>query len=567
MNICGIKLTHDASVAVIEDGKLVFCHELEKIANNPRYSTMEDFGDVEAILQTNGFHLKNMDHIVIDGWGNMDESVGDYYASIQYKGEELKIELAKYGHLVLHENILTPREGTITGTDIQYSSYMHVTGHLFSSYCTSPFPEKKESAYVLVWDGGMVPQLFYYDYDKKSVHNLKPVFWLNGNIYTAFAQQYPPFDKTNKYDLSVSGKVMAYIAMGNSTEEMLKDFQDIYDRESQTIANVSERLMRSLYDYGTEKGHRPEDMIATFHDFLERLLTESLAAAVSKHAMPVTNLCLSGGCALNIKWNNAIRESKVFKEVWVPPFPNDSGSSIGVACCEMIRRTGNSHLRWNVYSGPQITVGAEEEGWNKTRFTEKELAQLLFNTLEPVVVLQGNAELGPRALGNRSILAAPTSPSMKDLLNQFKNREHYRPVAPICMTEMAPVYFDPGNPDPFMLFDHKVREAWIDRLPAICHLDGTARLQTVSREENGFIYRLLEAFKQYSGVGVLCNTSANLNGSGFFPDVQSAMKWGRANFIYSDGFLFYKNSYEVFVTARHEMVKRIDNENEVIIDF
>jgi carbamoyltransferase len=157
---------------------------------------------------------------------------------------------------------------------------------------------------------------------------------------------------------------------------------------------------------------------------------------------------------------------------------------------------------------------------------------------EPVVVLSGRAELGPRALGNRSILSPATDPAMKNRLNAIKNRADYRPVAPICLVGRAPEVFDPGTPDPFMLFEHRLRSGWAERVPAIVHLDGTARLQTIDEHSDLAAARILTAYAEISGVPVLCNTSANFEGRGFFPDVASAARWGGTRYIWSDGLLY-----------------------------
>jgi carbamoyltransferase len=157
-----------------------------------------------------------------------------------------------------------------------------------------------------------------------------------------------------------------------------------------------------------------------------------------------------------------------------------------------------------------------------------------------VVFLNAAAELGPRALGNRSIFAPAVRAEMKSILNRIKRREDFRPVAPICLAEHAPHIFDPGTPDPYMLFDHEVRPEWRARVPAICHLDGTARLQTITPRENETVSRLLEEYHRLTGIPLLCNTSANFNGSGFFPDLESAMRWGGVNYIYAAGVLYAK---------------------------
>jgi carbamoyltransferase len=247
-----------------------------------------------------------------------------------------------------------------------------------------------------------------------------------------------------------------------------------------------------------------------------------------------------GGCGLNIKWNSALRDSGVFDRVWVPPFPNDAGSALGTASAAMLTQTDRASLEWNVYSGPPLNAPEPLPSWEQQPCTVEELARILHEQDEPVVFLHGRAELGPRALGNRSILAPARSAKMKDLLNEYKERASYRPVAPICLEARAPEVFAPGSPDPYMLFDHEVRPEWADRVPAIRHLDGTARLQTVTADENPVVFELLTAYEALSGIPLLCNTSANFNGSGFFPDVRSAMEWGRIRLIWSDGTLYVR---------------------------
>jgi carbamoyltransferase len=153
------------------------------------------------------------------------------------------------------------------------------------------------------------------------------------------------------------------------------------------------------------------------------------------------------------------------------------------------------------------------------------------------VVLTGRAEIGPRALGHRSIIAPATDAAMRDRLNDLKQRAHYRPVAPVCLEDAAPSVFAPGTRDPYMLFEHRVRPQWLDRVPAVVHVDGSARLQTVG-PDNPVLFELLTAYHERTGIPVLCNTSANFNGSGFFPDVASAARWGQVGRVWSDGALF-----------------------------
>jgi carbamoyltransferase len=251
------------------------------------------------------------------------------------------------------------------------------------------------------------------------------------------------------------------------------------------------------------------------------------------------NFCFAGGCALNIKWNSALRSLPLVAEMWVPPFPNDSGSAIGAAVLGRSWDDASPALSWHVRLGPQLGPAPMASAeWTAVPCGPQELARLLADTGEPVVVLEGRADLGPRSLGARSILAAATDPQMKDTLNRLKDREHFRPVAPVCLEAHASEVFDPGTPDPFMLYEHMVRDDWRSKVPAIVHLDGTARLQTVSESDNAFLAAVLEEYFRLTGIPVLCNTSANLKGCGFFPDVRSAMDWGGVGLVWSAGVLY-----------------------------
>ena len=225
--------------------------------------------------------------------------------------------------------------------------------------------------------------------------------------------------------------------------------------------------------------------------------------------------------------------------MWVPSFPNDSGSALGTAAAKMVAL--GSATRWTGTSTPARSSGrahpAAGSGWTSEPCDAATLARYLHEDGLVVVALNGRAELGPRALGNRSILAAATSAPMKRHLNDIKRREEYRPVAPGCLEDRAPAVFDPGTPDPYMVFDHRVRPRWADRVPAVVHLDGTARLQTVNHAQNPVVAELLVEYERLSGIPMLCNTSANHLGKGFFPDVATAAEWDGVDAIWSDGVL------------------------------
>jgi carbamoyltransferase len=574
MIICSLKLTHDGAIALIDNGKLIFSFEMEKLNNNKRFAELLSFYSddfLNSILRQNGYEKNDIDSFVIDGWGrHFTENIteNDYppfsFSLDKKGGNKVNMLLNGYGLMIKNEEILKPATYSYPENGLTYNSYMHISGHVFSAYCTSPFAQTKKNSFVLVWDGGMFPQIFYFYANSRRVENLGPLFHLLGNSYSVLSTNYYPFNSYNKDDMGVAGKVMAYIALGKIDYPTLIEFKRLFDLHEEDIQNSKGLMAQDLIDkaskllkefviYGEINEIDPKNMLATYHLFFQEILLDKLKKLMDKYPLYEKNICLVGGCALNIKWNSSIRESGLFEEVWVPPFPNDSGSAIGAACCEMINKTDKLALDWNVYSGPFIKKGALDAEWDEAPCSLDQLAHILYAYDEPVLFLNDKAELGPRALGNRSIVASPENFSMKERINEIKNREGYRPIAPICLENEAKNIFLPGSPDPFMLFDHKVQSEWIGRIPAVCHLDGTARLQTINESQNPNMFLLLEKFRELSGIPLLCNTSANMNGKGFFPDIESAMQWGRVGIIWSANIVYVKKESSFY--AKSEIFK------------
>lgn len=565
---CGLKLTHDGAVAVFDDNRLLFSVEIEKLDNNPRYSTVGDSTLVERILKDFGLTADDIDQWVIDGWDGRNTG----QTEVRIDGVPTAVTLAPYREDAEHPDPLEPRHLgrlRLAGADREYCSFVHIAGHAISAYATSAAAARGEDSFVLVWDGGLFPRLYFVSGADRAVSEGRTLFPLIGHSYATVAHYFGPYRRETMAktvdDLSVAGKLMAYIALGRPSSRAREVFQRHLDRLLLGDTDAAREYRSVIGGYGSNSEPSldylnrffaacqadlaltdiaAEDILLTFHQLLEEMLVDTIRRAVLdwKGEGP-WNLCFAGGCALNIKWNSALRDQRdLFSSVWIPPFPNDSGSAIGTAAATLFR-AGHTSVDWSVLSGPAIPENEEPlPGWAATPVDVAGLARLLHTSGEPVVVLDGRAELGPRALGARSILAAPVEAKMKDVLNDIKGRESFRPVAPICLEDRATEIFSPGTPDPYMLFDHQVRPEWIQRIPAIVHLDGTARLQTVSADIFPMLHELLTEYDRHSGIPVLCNTSANLNGSGFFPNAASAMRWGRVSAVWSNGTLFQRNS-------------------------
>ncbi len=246
---------------------------------------------------------------------------------------------------------------------------------------------------------------------------------------------------------------------------------------------------------------------------LQRALEETVLGMVNwlHDTTRMQNLAMAGGVALNCVMNAHLRDHGPFDAIWVQPAAGDAGTALGAALWVDFQQRPGAVNRWHMdhaYLGPQF---ADEEIEKFLKWTKLPY-QRLSNVAEQAAALlaenrvlgwfQGRMEFGPRALGARSILASPIDPCMQARLNDIKDREDFRPVAPAVMEERAADWFVGADVSPFMLFVFGVREEKKDRIPAVRHVDGTARVQTVNRNQHPLFHELLAAFERRTGVPV-----------------------------------------------------------------
>jgi carbamoyltransferase len=229
------------------------------------------------------------------------------------------------------------------------------------------------------------------------------------------------------------------------------------------------------------------------------------------------NLSMAGGVALNCVMNARIRDAGHFQKVWVQPAAGDAGTALGAGLWTdwQARGRGRTWHMDHAYFGPEYTDDEIEAFLQRGKLRYRRLE----NVAEEVAAVlaqdkivgwfQGRMEFGPRALGARSILASPLNADMQARLNEIKDREDFRPVAPVVLEEEAGHWFIGADVSPFMLFVHEVAPDKASRIPAVRHVDGTARIQTVNERQNPRYYNLLKAFQRRTGVPVLVNTSFN----------------------------------------------------------
>jgi carbamoyltransferase len=238
--------------------------------------------------------------------------------------------------------------------------------------------------------------------------------------------------------------------------------------------------------------------------------------------VPTERLVMAGGCALNGVANARILRDTPFRTPYLQAASSDDGTCLGAAywcyhnICGGTERYHMRHAYWGPeYSEADLSATAGKSGLPVEQFSDGKRFDRVTDLLRAGKVVgwyQGRSEWGPRALGNRSILADPTHPDMKDIINaKIKRRESFRPFAPSVLVEKAGEYFEQAVASPFMMHVVRFRPEWRARLPAVVHVDGTGRLQTVSREENPDYHTLIERFSEKSGVGIVLNTSFNEN--------------------------------------------------------
>ncbi len=271
---------------------------------------------------------------------------------------------------------------------------------------------------------------------------------------------------------------------------------------------------------------RHQDIAAAVQLITEEVIMKMLTALARKSQC--TAVVLSGGVALNSVANGKILQKTPFKRVWIPPNPGDGGAAIGAAyyLYSTILGQGRVAAMDSAFLGPEYTDAEIREflDQNNIAYTQfRNTAELIAETASliaknnVVAWFQGRMEWGPRALGARSILANPCNPRMQQILNaKVKHRELFRPFAPVVCREDALTYFECDSPLPqptdYMLMVYVVRKTFRKKLPAITHVDGTGRLQTIARSQHTRYYDLIKAFGKLSGISILINTSFNIRG-------------------------------------------------------
>jgi len=501
MRILSYNPGHDGAFAYLKDGRLITSIEAEKDSRY-RHSPVS-IPDVFNIL---GDLAEIPDILCRSGWWPGNSGLSEQQSVSGYHGID---------------DIIVDKE-RFFGKKVSSFSSSHERSHILCAFGMSSLP-KGTPCYALLWEG--VIGAFYKIDAELNITKLADVMPEPGHRYALlYGIGDPTFDKkvAEFSRFSDAGKLMALASFSKRSvpideEEKIISFlmQDCHHLKPQECEKLSSYRH---YNVGLDDAE-----FRNFAGIVSDLIFDRFFQFAKFNLKKNMPLLIAGGCGLNCDWNTKWKDTNLFSEIFIPPVANDSGSAIGTAIDAQFYFTGNPKIDWDVYSGREFI---SDDSIDKSLFEEYDtnydlVSEMLANDLI-IGWVNGKYEIGPRALGNRSILAAPFKDATRIRLNEIKQREQFRPIAPVCLEEDATKWFNCNHPSPFMLYSKLVTT---DALAAVTHVNRTARIQTVSLKSNKNLHELLVAFKKHTGFGVLCNTSLNFKGKGFINNISDLSKY------------------------------------------
>lgn len=543
MLILGLNMFHaDASAAIVLDGEVKFAIAEERLNRHKHFGGFPALA-VKACLDAVGARISDIEHVAVG-----QDSDANLAKKVQYAlGNPAKIlnfiRLRQRKEAMRDVRSLLGKTLDLDTSQLRFQEHHleHHIAHIASAYYCSPWD--KAAGFSYDGSGDFVSTMMA-RCEGNDIEVLDRVFLPHslGSVYTMICE----FIGYTKY--GDEGKVMGLAPYGKDTycEEIskivapknggfqldLSYFKPLGSNQGmQVLPDGTVRLARHFSDrmkkqFGeprqpyTEIAQRDIDLAYALQHRFEEVFFHLLNRL--HEGVPIEDLAMAGGCALNSVANGKLFERTPFRRTYIQPAAGDEGLAIGAALytyhsvLKQPRRTGLK----DAYLGPEFSesriqsalqsAGLETRRLDRVALLEGVAQQIAAGSV--VGWFQGRMEWGPRALGNRSIVAHPGLPNMKDVLNaRIKHREWFRPFAPSIKADHQHEYFEHDHPSPYMLHVYKIRPDKRKSLCAVNHVDNTGRLQSVMREENPLYYDLISAFQRKTGIPVILNTSFNEN--------------------------------------------------------
>lgn len=543
MLILGLNMFHaDASAAIVLDGEVKFAIAEERLNRRKHFGGVPALA-IRACLDAVGAKISDIEHVAVgqDSDANLAKKVQYALANPAKIVNFIRLRQRKAVMRDVRLLIANALDADPAQLIFQEHHLEHHIAHIASAYYCSPWDKAAGFSY----DGsGDFVSTMAARCEGNNIEVLNRVFLPHslGSLYTMICE----FIGYSQY--GDEGKVMGLAPYGRET----------YCDEVSRIVKVDDAGFRLDLGYfkplGSNQGMQvlPDGTVKLARHFSERMVelhgeprkphTEitqrdmDLAFALQHRfeevffhlanqlhrEVPLDNLAMAGGCALNSVANGKLFDRTPFRKTYIQPAAGDEGLAIGAALHtyhSVLGQPRSQQLK-SSYLGPEFSDSRIQSALQSSglRHQKMERTSLLDTVAEEIAQgnvvgwFQGRMEWGPRALGNRSIVAHPGLPNMKDVLNaRIKHREWFRPFAPSILAEYQNEYFEHDHPSPFMLHVYKIRPEKRKQLCAVNHVDDTGRLQTVTRDENPVYYDLIAAFHRKTGIPVVLNTSFNEN--------------------------------------------------------
>jgi carbamoyltransferase len=521
MRVLGINAVfHDPSAALIVDGRTVSAAEEERFSRRKHGKVPIPFSAWELpekaaawCLKEAGLSPEDVDAVAYGYDPSLAPQPDRDITASNWEG--LRTLYAKRAPLFLRT--------ALPGLDPGIVRFVpHHAAHAASAYHASPH----ETSAVLVLDG------------RGERTSYLAGRW-NGRRLDVLATQALPHSLGLVYEevtehlgfrrASDEYKVMALAAYGEPAHlEQMRDAVTVHGDGTFRTRPIAWDTLATRRTEDQPWGPEHADLAASVQVRLEEVLLELVRWLHRRTGE--TALTMAGGVALNCVANSRLAADGPFEDIWVQPAAGDSGTALGAAM-RVAHELGD-----DVEPMPGAALG---RGWSdeeietrlrtaKVAFTRsRDIADDVAEALADdrvVAWFQGRSEYGPRALGKRSLLANPTRAENLERLNDIKGREQFRPVAPMVLSQRAAEIFDGPLPSPYMLFTHRVRPGWLERIPAAVHVDGTSRIQTVDAHEEPLVASMISAFERRSGIPVVINTSLNTAGRPMVDDPRDALE-------------------------------------------
>jgi carbamoyltransferase len=570
---------HDSAACIVKDGILLAATEEERFTHFKHgkrpvpFSTWElPFHAIDYCLKVAGIHINDVDHVAY----SFDPYliIGD-----KYRGKET-IEIPfEEGRSHLNEAFANPWEPLFLSSIINAPGQLkdgwphhlqqrfigcnigrdkwhfveHHVAHAASAFNCSPF----KTAAVMTVDGrGEQATTTYNIGHGQQLNRIGQVNLPHslGLLYEDVTTHLGFLHSSDEY------KVMALASYGKP--DFVNDFRDIVQIGANGQYTINNQNLNERFG---PKRLRHEEFTAYHFNIahsLQLVLEEAMLELTGwlQQETGENNLCLAGGVALNCVANARIRDKGFFKNIWVQPASGDDGTALGAALWVDAQERKNdekSFVMDHCYWGPQYSDSEIEKQLKLWKVPYRKLQNIAEETADILAQdkiigwFQGRMEFGPRALGSRSILASPINPAMQARLNEVKDREDFRPVAPVVLQEKSHEWFNHAGYSPFMLFIYDVKEDKADKIPAVRHTDGTARIQTINEQQHKDYYDLLKAFERKTGVPVLVNTSFNTLGKPIVCTPRDAVE------------CFWSSPFDALIIGSFIIEKEIENGNRI----